>query len=519
MYNEASAAWVEIHKDQLLPETFIELTYVVSEPGLQQDSTSDATLEEDFSEAEKLISTLTSSPEKYSTLEWNGWGLDGTFEYFDDTPVDPGYVTSVLSDEDAEYGSYPTVTISFSKVHTGLIPGITIRWSPTFNEWASRFRVTTYNGETIVTQVTVEDNTDTESVLWVDLQNYDRLTIEVLEWSHPEHRARISSVYMGVRTIYTKDDFLNYSHSQSVDLLSAALPKNEITFALRNDDGRWNPNNPTGTERYLLERQEITVRYGMVVNGAREWIEGGRFWLSEWSTPSNGLEASFSARDTLEFCNEVYAGPRSGTLYDIALAVFEQAELPVLENGELRYFVDESLKDYYTDFSGENTMDYTMAEVLQLVAHMGGCVLYQQRNGVMYLGPRVGITSDYVIDQNNSYAHPEFEISKPVKAISCDYGEDGNVVVTVGKSGEVQTVSNEFILTETDARRIAQLTANQLVGRKTVSGEYRADPRLDVLDYVMVHSKYSANNVVITDITYSTTGGAMRGTYVGRVSS
>lgn len=518
MENTASAKWKRKYKEKLLPETYIELTYAVTEPGLQFDATATATVEEEFSEAEKLVSLLSRSPEKYNTLEWNSWGLDGSFEYFDETPVDPGYVTSTFSETDSDFEAHPTITLTFSKVHTEIIPGVTIAWSEVYNEWASRFRVTAYNGNTVVAEKTVEDNTDTVSVVWFDIQNYNRITIEILAWSHPEHRSRVLSVYMGIKNIFTKDDFLKYSHSQSVDLLSAALPKNEISFSLRNDDDRWNPHNPTGVERYLLERQEITVRYGLNVDGVKEWIDGGRFFLSSWSTPANGMEASFSARDSIEFMSEVYTGTTAGTLYDIAQAVFTQADLPILENGNVRYYIDEDLKNYSTNFSSENK-EYTLAEVLQLVAHMGGCVLYQQRDGVMYLGPRVGITSDYVIDESISYAHPEFEVSKPLKAVSCDYGEDGNVVVTVGVSGEVQTISNEFVLTEKDARRIANFTANMLKGRKTVSGEYRADPRLDVLDHVMVHSKYSQNNVVITDITYSTSGGAMRGAYVARLVS
>lgn len=518
MENTASTKWKEKYREKLLPESYVELTYAVTEPGVQSDATSSATVEETFSEAEKLVSTLSTSPEKYSSLEWNGWGLDGSYEYFDGSPTDPGYVTSVLSENDSDFGAYPVITLTFSEVHTGLIPGVTIGWSEVFNEWATHFKVTAYNGDTVVAEKTVEDNTEVLSQVWFDLQNYDRIVIEILAWSHPEHRARASNVYMGIKNVYTKDDFISFSHAQSVDLLSAVLPKNEISFSLRNDDDRWNPNNPSGVERYLLERQEITLKYGLMVDGTREWIDGGRFFLSSWSTPANGLQANFSARDSIEFMNEVYEGPRSGTLYEIALAVFNQAELPILESGEIRYYVDDVLKDYSTDFSGRDT-EYTMAEVLQLVAHMGGCILYQRRDGVMCLEPRTGITSDYVIDENVSYAHPEFEISKPLKAVSVTYGSNKKAVVTVGTSGEVQTINNEFILTEADALRIANKTANTLSGRKIVSGEYRADPRLDVLDHVMVHSKYSQNNVVITDIIYSTSGGAMRGSYIGRLVS
>ena len=34
---DASAEWVATHKERLLPETFVELTYLVSEPGLHAD--------------------------------------------------------------------------------------------------------------------------------------------------------------------------------------------------------------------------------------------------------------------------------------------------------------------------------------------------------------------------------------------------------------------------------------------------------------------------------------------------
>ena len=68
-----------------------------------------------------------------------------------------------------------------------------------------------------------------------------------------------------------------------------------------------------------------------------------------------------------------------------------------------------------------------------------------------------------------------------------------------------------------DAQRVAQAAANVLAGRKTIFGEYRADPSLDALDIVQVESKYAVNKIVITDIEFSTTGGSFRGKYTGRL--
>lgn len=508
-----SDAWKQAHKQRLLPETFIEISYSVTEPGLQQEASASANMEEIYSEAKSLSSSITVDREKYSSLEWNFWGLDGSFTYFDGQPENPGYVTNVLSGEDAIFSALPTIEISFPNRHAELIPGVTITWSETFSEWASRFRVAAYDGNTLMAEKQVEDNTSPLSQIWLDLQGYDKIVIEVLEWSHPQHRARATRVYLGIQTIYTKDDLLGYTHTQSVDLLSAALSKNEIVFRLRNEDSRWNPENPSGAERYLMERQEVNVKYGMTVGGVTEWIEGGHFWLSGWSTPANGIEASFTARDLIEFMNEKYTGPTSGTLYTIATSAFQQANLPVTDSGIARYYVDNSLSQHSTSFEGENTI----AEVLQKVAHAACCVLYQDRNGTMRLEPRNTQVSDYEISQDISYSHPEFEISKPLKAVEVDYGEEESFILSANATGEVQTVDNDFIQSEEDARRVAEATAELLKGRKTISGEYRADPRMDALDIITVQSKFATNPVVVSEIEYSTSGGGFHGKFTGRL--
>jgi hypothetical protein len=323
-------------------------------------------------------------------------------------------------------------------------------------------------------------------------------------------------VFLGIRETYTKSALLSYDYTESADLLSASLPKSEIVFSLDNSTGRWNPSNPSGAEQYLIERQEIVAKYGMKVGDNIEWIDGGILWLSEWNTPANGLEATFTARDSLTFANESYSGIRKGTLYDIASAAFEQMDLPVLPDGTQRFYVDASLKNQTTDFSEEDT-EYTIADVLQMTAHMGCCVLHQNRSGQVRIEPHNETVSDYVINRFRSYAHPEISFSKPLKAVEVTYGDNQKAMLSVASAGEVQTVANEFIKTAADAQKVANRTADILKGRQTISGEYRADPRLCALDIVAVESKYADNKVAITEIKYTTTGGAFKGTYTGRI--
>lgn len=512
-----SSGWVAAHKETLLPEMFVEVIYSVTEPGLQGDATVSSSSEMDFSDTEGVVDTADKKSETYATLEDGLWGLDGSFSYLD-SPTDPGYVSEVLSGADGSFADYPTITIDFSKQHIEVIPGATITWSDAYNEWATDFRLTAYSGDSQVAQVTVTGNTSPVSIVNVDISRYNRVTLEIMGWSLPYHRARCSEIFLGVKKIYSKNDLMSFEHSQSADLLSAALPKNTISFSLRNDDSRWNPDMPTGSEQYLMERQEIRVRYGMRVGDGIEWIEGGTFWLSEWSTPSNGLTASFTARDALEFMDEMYTGPRSGTLYDIAVAAFTQAAIPTTNEGKERFHVDAYLKTLDTNFSVD-TSEYTVAQVLQMVAHAGCCVFYQDRDGIVRLEPWRDVYCGYMIEPVVSYKHPEYTVSKPLKAVSVKYGDDSHTVLEVGPNGAVQTVENVMLRTLDDADRVAKKAKEILEKRKVITGDFRADVRLDVLDNIIVMSKYASNIISITDIKYSTTGGAFKGTYTGRVVS
>jgi hypothetical protein len=515
-----SDSWKAVQKDTLLPETFVEITYGVTDAQAQNDAVVTANFPDSFSNESLLTKTSKPESENYSALDYGLWGLDGSFVCSDDSPENPGYVDRYYTGENAEVSVSPhtRITISFSQKRFVVIPGIKITWSDGLGGWATEFKVIVRNADGILAEKLVTGNTSVTSVVEMDMVEYTKIIIEVIKWSHPFQRPRCLDVRLGIPVVYTKKDLISYKHNQTVDLLSAALPKNEIVFDMRNDDGRWNPDNPKGIEKYLMERQEITVRYGMDINGKVEWIKGGTFWLNEWSTPANGLEASFTARDAIEFMGGIYNGIREGTLYDVAVSAFVEADLPVLNDGSARYIVDDSLQVTSIDFT-EDTSEYTVSEVLQMVANAGECVFYQDRDGVVHVEKRSSDYSDYIIGPEISYNHPEYSMTKPLKAVSVSYSGDAKAIVYVDTKGEVQTVDNPFIQTEEDALRVGRTARNVLINRKVISGEMRADMRLDVLDNVVVISKYASNIICLTDVSYSTTGGAFKASYVGRVVS
>lgn len=305
--------------------------------------------------------------------------------------------------------------------------------------------------------------------------------------------------------VFTKTDIIKYTHEQTGCLLSGTLPSNKIEFSLDNSDGRYNPNTMD-----FEENQKLTVRYGFNVNGNIEWIKAGTFYLTEWNTPANGLEATFSARDMLVFMmDKPYTSGRTGTLKQLVERAIAEAQLP----SDAVVYIHSSLGNYTATL----TKDYTLAEVLQLCANAACCVIYQNRNGQLRIEPLYNTLSDYAIQKGWAYLYPEYEITKPLKAVRVAYANDGIVELSVASNGETQTMENELIDAQSGAYLVAHWVGSLLKNRRKMSGEFRADPRLDLFDKVRIESKYGVNEaVLITNIKYSYTG-SFRASYSGRV--
>jgi len=260
-----------------------------------------------------------------------------------------------------------------------------------------------------------------------------------------------------------------------------------------------------------LKKQEIKIRYGYKINGAIEWIKAGTFYMSDWNTPSNGITAKFTARDLLEYMQGNFAtASTSLTLYALAVEALTLAGLPLNSDGSVKWIVDSSLSAITvtmpTDFQ------HTIAEVLQLCANAACCVFYQDRTGTIRIEPLSTTLTDYVIGQDVSYANAEYETSKELKSVSVNNGQGTS---TNSTTGEVQTMENALIQNSTVANAVALWVKNCLKNRNTLSGEYRADPRLDALDKVTVENKYATNTAFVTTVKYSY-GGSFKGSYEGR---
>ena len=152
-----------------------------------------------------------------------------------------------------------------------------------------------------------------------------------------------------------------------------------------------------------------------------ESISGGRYYLTEWKSPQNGITATFRARDALEYMRGIYHRgiyrPAGVSLYALAEEVLSDADLPLTRSGEHPWRLDESLKNIVTMAALPMVR---RAECLQLIANAGCCVLTVDRSGYIIIEPAKTQTEDYTLSAFNSFLKPEIELSKPLKRAEVD---------------------------------------------------------------------------------------------------
>lgn len=371
----------------------------------------------------------------------------------------------------------------------------------------------------------------------------------------------------------TKSGLLNVELNLESDLLSFGLPDDSLTFEIDNVDGRWNPDNPTGDYASLsgTTKVELSAGFATIPNplyphtglypnvglhprGANsasiEWKKIATMFIAERDTPQNGITATFTARNILQFMTAKYV-PDDDRLISEPIGVSTLMQdafakgisgVPTLQRPKLHIVgLDRDagvILPYKVEKNGdviisyEYDFDYSCAEIIQLVANAFCCIIRCDENGDVWVEKANSELSDYFIDQFVSYQNSEYQMQPILKMVDMQGREDGltdkkwNYLAEDITDGEVQSISNPFIQSSEGAMAVGQWV-NSVMGKRkvgdgytngaTISGEYRADIRLQPTDVITNRNKYATNRVSISRVHY-TYSGAWHGEYEGRVT-
>ena len=196
---EVSNEWKQAHQQTILNESFVEVSLHVADPEALRDVSSKDNGAIYLSDTSQVVGGVEESPSPYCTLEQNLWCLDGQRKAIPETTEDyQGYVSDVMSDDTCVFSTKcPIITLNFNSVFTTPLPGVTITWSKTYGEFADTFEIIAYNGTDIVASKEITQNRSTKSIIFVDIENYDRIEIVVKKWCLPNHRARVEEIRLG----------------------------------------------------------------------------------------------------------------------------------------------------------------------------------------------------------------------------------------------------------------------------------------------------------------------------------
>ena len=212
-----------------------------------------------------------------------------------------------------------------------------------------------------------------------------------------QSRLRIHRITMGIGIYFDNQKILSATKKERISPVMEDLPSIDLNITIDNKNRAYDIENEESTVNFLENGQEINVIYGQEVDdGNVEWMPGTTVYLREWSADDE--EMSFTATDRFDGMDGTYRRgkyyPDGISLYDLAVDVFGDAGID-----SRTYWLDNYLKDVMV----YNPMPVVShKEALQLIANAGRCILYQDRNGNIFM------KSSFIPDMQASSANETY---------------------------------------------------------------------------------------------------------------
>ena len=515
-----SQDWVTANTQQFLPLNDVKIFYFVENVTPSSQSFT-STTNWDIGNS-VLADTRTKTPiyNKYITLD-NNFVLDGSSAPIDNVSSLRGAITLPNA-----AGTTTSIVYNFSTTVTSL-DYMTIKWGEAFGVSPYSVTINSYLNSTLLDTVThtLNDN-EFLSEINVAFTSFNKIQIDIVS-AQNYVETRVEQVIFGRYMVFEKKDIIKFTQNNIVEPNSFTLPTHTFEFELDNVNGRFNPDNPSGIYAYLKQGQQVSFIYGLKINNAFEYINGGTFFVLSWDVPQNGISATFKAGSKLDLMTDNFDVSVLGTL-PITNKTLEDISISAAAQSGQNIVTTLSVLMHTIKPSIDTETGYRCNDMIQLCANAGCCVIIIKRDGTVNLvfWNNGAITdTTYEINQDVSYNFADYNIRRTLKELIINdenhftnaWGS-GGTIIPFDTEGDVQTVSNPFI--DEDPLMITYVVDfiyNTLKYNKIIKGEFRADPRLDVMDKVIVYNKYSnALPVLITTIKYEYNG-ALKGYYEGIV--
>lgn len=269
----------------------------------------------------------------YATLERNQFILDGSKDILQEQPADVAF-WSYKSDDAGTFEDVSSVEIQFTENHSSA--GITLYF---VGKYPKSVRITWYTleGTVLDRKVCYPD-----SLIYVCknmVQNYGKLSIEILETQFPDSYCRMQYILYGLELNWNEDMIKKASIAEDVDVTGATLPKNTASVEIVDVNNDFDIENMNGEWRAVQNSQEVYLN--AVIDGKE--YSAGTFYIKDFSFKKN--VASFSMTDAVGLLDgqifydgRMYVNKKAGELLEeiFSAAGFSKYDIdPNVYNAEI----------------------------------------------------------------------------------------------------------------------------------------------------------------------------------------
>lgn len=444
---------------------FLKVKFNIVDPETNPDLSSNS--EEIFSDLDNIKETTIPQSKNYATLEKNFWLLNDSQPIYGSEELEQTYVSSYMSDKNCLFSDKACITLTSSVYLTTL--GLTMVFDSIDKNYAKKLKVKAYRDSTMIMDKDYTLSSYSDRLIFADneeLVRWNKIEIYFIESSLPYRRIRVNQLLFGIMETYTDENLISAESKEKTTMINSELPTHTFKFTIDNMNKLFNPDNPQGWYRYILQQQPISYEWGYQLDdGTIEWILGGKMLLTG-SVEVGENQVSFSTTSLINYLTKVYKkgvyNSSGRSLYDLAVDVLEDSNID-----SSQYNLWSGLKSIKTDAP---LPKLEARQLLQIIATTGNCILFTNRENVINIQP-----FNYVLNPDGmSY---DFITSNPVVKVQ---SELHNTIIYINHYSKEDNVSELF-----------KNESLEITGTKTIEIEY--DLATDILATITGGTIVNAN--------------------------
>lgn len=408
---------------------FLKVNFNIIDPDTNPDLSSNS--EEVFSDLDNIKETTILQNKNYATLEKNFWLLNGSQPIYGSEELIQTYTSSYMSDENCLFDNEACITLTSSVYLTTL--GLTMVFDSIDENYAKKLNVKAYRDDSLIMDKDYTLDSYKDRLIFADneeLVRWNKIEIYFVESSLPFRRIRINQLLFGIMETYTDENIISAESKEKTTMINSELPTHTFKFTIDNMNKLFNPDNPEGWYRYILQQQPISYEWGYQLDdGTIEWILGGNMLLTG-SVDVGENQVTFTTTTLINYLTKIYKkgkyNPTGRSFYDLAVDILQ-------DNGIYsdQYNLWEGLKLIKTEAP---LPKLESRQLLQIIATACNCVLFTDRENIINIQP-----FNYILNPNGmDYA---FITNKPKVRVQ---SELCNSIIYINHYSVEQNVSELF---------------------------------------------------------------------------